>query len=100
MVAQALRVGMSYARWAIIISTISGGNLGGLNGSLGVYEPLVASAPLSLALERYQKTCVTRLTPAIVVKHEGWEGGSSERFTGYLIMKTQGSLQILCNGLP
>ena len=63
--AQALRASESYARLAMIIPTISGGNQRGWGGSSGVSESPCASTPLSLALERYQTALAKSSTPRI-----------------------------------
>ena len=63
--AQALRVRVSYVRWAIIISKISGGVQRGWR-SVRMSESSCASASLSLALERYQTALAKRLAPIAV----------------------------------
>ena len=63
--AQALRVGISYVRWAMIISTISGGNPCDLRESLGVSKSLRADAPSGLAFERFQMALTRRSIPTI-----------------------------------
>ena len=60
--AQALRVGVSCSRWAMIISTISGGKL---RGSVGFLECLCERGPMSFALERYQTMLAKRSAPGI-----------------------------------
>ena len=63
--AQALRVAMSCVRREINISTISRGNQRRRRVPTGAFGCLCLSAPLSLALERYQMALAKCRTPII-----------------------------------